>query len=235
MRTIRNFLFLLLAITSLSSATVVTFTDRGAWETATTGRTNIDFDSLGLGVGGFGGYSTAGGLTIGGATFVGHSGPTTYWLYATNPVLGTDQDYASGTLIKLEWSAGAYLRINLPASTFAFGVDLMSAFPEAQSFHLQVNGDNLSTVVTQPRPGRKFVGFTSDTAIADLRIYFDSGTNGTVGLYDNFAYGALASGGGGGGPEAETPEAMTLLTVGSGLIALRWMRRRSILLGTSAA
>lgn len=233
MRTIRNFLFLLLAITSLSSATVVTFTDRGAWETATTGRTNIDFDSLGLGVGGFGGYSTAGGLTIGGATFVGHDGPTTYWLYANNPSAGASENYGSGTLIKLLWSATAYLSINLPAATFAFGVDLMSAFPAAQSFHLQVNGTNLSTVATQARPARTFYGFTSDTQIADLRIYFDSGTNGTVGLYDNFAYGALASGGG--GPEAETPEAMTLLTVGSGLIALRWMRRRSILPGASAA
>ncbi len=240
MRNFRNLIFSLLAIASLASATVlqtwcptcgVGFVDLATWEAATTGRVDIDFASLGLGVDGFTDYSTSGGLTTGGATFIGNTGSApAYWLYANNPALGGGIDYESGTLLKLEWSPTAYLAINLPASTFSFGVDLMSAFPEAGSFHLQVDSESLSTVTTQTRPGRTFYGVTTDTQITQIRIYFDSGVNGAVGLYDNFAYGAA-----GGGPPPETPEVATLLSVGSGLIALRWMRRRPAMPTASAA
>ena len=231
MRSLRNLFVLILSLASLASATVLQiYSSRGTWEAATTGRSDVDLEALGLAVGGFTSYSTSGGLTLGGLTFMGVES-SSYWLYAINPTAGSDQDFGSSTVLKTQYGASAYLAITLPSSTTSFGLDLMTAFPEAQTFRIELDSVDLGVVFsTAARPTRTFVGVTTDTAISQVRIILNSGNSATVALTDNFAYGAAGSGGG--GPE-ETPEIATMICVGSGLIALRWARRRQVL--TSAA
>ena len=231
MRSLRNLFVLILSLASLASATVLQIYDsRANWEAATTGRTDVDLEGLSLPLG-YASYSTSGGLSLGGLTFVGVES-SGYWLYAINPTAGDAQDFGSSTILKTQYGASAYLAITLPSATTSFGVDLMTAFPDAQTFRIELDSVDLGVVFsTGARPTRTFVGVTTDTAISQVRIYLTSGNSGTVALYDNFGYGAAGSGGGG-GPE-ETPEIATMLCVGSGLIALRWARRRQVL--TSAA
>src|SRR5215813_6049770 len=90
MRRFLNVFILLLLIASLASATVLqTFDSRPSWEAATTGRVDIDFESLSLPQG-FLDYSTSAGLTTGGVDFVGVLDATHYFLWALNPPSGAD-------------------------------------------------------------------------------------------------------------------------------------------------
>ena len=230
MRNLRNLFILLIVLSSLASATVVaTYTSRPLWEAASSGITNVDFESLGLGVGGYTSYSNGTGLSTGGLTFVGVLDPNTFFLYALNPPLGADENFGSSTVLKgPELRATSYLNITLPAATTAFALDLMTVFPAAQSFRIQLDGIDVGIVITsQARPTRTFFGVTTDAPISQVTITVDSGIlNQTQGLFDNFAYGSI-----GGAPDpppggGETPEVATMLSVGSGLVLLRWARRR---------
>lgn len=241
MRIVRHLyvLLLMLAPAWLAQATVVeTFDSRAEWEAATTGRIDIDFESLGLGTGGWSSYSTGAGLTTGGITFVGVLDPTTFYLYALNPPLGASEDFGSSTVLRgPEYRATSYLNIILPALTTSIGLDLMTFLPDAQSFVIQLDGVNIGEVITTAsRPTRTFFGVTTDSPISEVRIVLNSGTqNLTQGLFDNVAYGTAAGTTGGTtgapnnpDPEAETPEVATMVALGSGLLALRWLRTRQV-------
>jgi hypothetical protein len=224
MRILRNLSISLLALAMVSSATVVTYTSRATWEAASSGITNVDLESLGLATNGYADYGTASGLTTGGLSFVGVLDPSTYYLWAYHPPTGNDQDYESQTILRgPEYRTTSYLRITLPTATTAFGLELMTVFPGAQNFRILLDGTDIGfAVTTASRPTRTFFGFTSTTAVSELRIALDSGTvNTTQGIFDNFAYGA------GEPPPGETPEVATLLGVGSGLVMMRWIRRRT--------
>jgi hypothetical protein len=243
MRSLRNLFVSLLLLASLASATVLqTFDSRTSWEAATTGRIDINFESLGLGVGGYQSYSTVGGLTTGGVTFVGVD-TTSFFLYALNPPGGAEENFGTNTILKGPYmNAASYLRIVLPAATTSFGIDLMTYFPNAQSVQIKLDGIQVGLVVTQNRPTPTFFGFTTDTAISDLRIYVATGTpNFTQGLFDNVSYGTAGTSGSGTGsgtggdiPGEETPEIATMLALGSGLMMLRWLRRRTIMSAAAA-
>ncbi len=211
MRNLRNLFILLIVLSSLASATVVTYSSRPTWEAASSGITNVDFESLGLGVGGYTSYSTGTGLSTGGLTFVGVLDPNTFFLYALNPPLGVDENFGSSTVLKgPELRATSYLNITLPAATTSFALDLMTAFPEAQSFRIQLDGIDVGIVITsQARPTRTFFGVTTDAPISQVRIMVDTGVlNQTQGLFDNFAYGSI--GGAPDPPPEETPEVVQI-------------------------
>lgn len=238
MRSFRILFVCLLLVASVASATVLqTFDSRASWEAATTGKVNVDLESLGLGVSGYASYSNVSGLTTGGLHFVGVLDVNQYFLYALNPPSGADENFGTSTILKgPEYRATSYLSITMPAATTSFGLDLMTAFPSAQSFRVLVDGVDTGVVVTtQNRPNPTFFGFTTDTSITEVRILLNGGTlNNTMGLFDNFAYGTASTGGTTGGgtggtggqPTEETPEIATMVALGSGLMMLRWMHRR---------
>jgi hypothetical protein len=229
-------------LTSLpaSGAILGTYTNRALWEAATSGRTDIDFESLGLvpppGMN-FSNYSTAAGLTLGGATFTGWTGGA-YYLYAVNPPAGADEDFGSATLLRgPEWFSGSYLQIALPLTVTSFGLDVMTMTPGAGAVRILADGiDVAGAIATALRPTRTFFGFTSDTPIAQVRVIIDTGTVfQTQVLVDNVSFGAATSGGGGGGGggPAETAEITTLIYVASGVALLAWAKRR--ITGAAAA
>jgi hypothetical protein len=94
------------------------------------------------------------------------------------------------------------------------------------SFLATLNG--ASTVYTStptlpwsyPSPQRAFFGFTSDTPITQLILGLPSSASGVDPLIDNFSYGTATS------APSQTPEACTLLLIGSGLVGMRFFRRR---------
>lgn len=228
MRTFCQLLGATLLVALTSHATVLqTYNTRPSWEAATTGRADVDFESLNLSTGAFANYSTISGLTTGGLNIVGVLDVNQYFLYALNPPSGAPEDFGSGTIIRgPERRPNSYLSITLPSAVTSFGVDLMTYDPDAQSFAILLDGTQVATVTTAARPTRTFFGVTTDAPITEVRLVLTSGTNFTTqGLFDNFAYGAAGAGepptGG------ETPEVGTLVATGTGLLMVRYLRRRS--------
>ena len=213
----------------MQAAVLGTYTDRASWEALTTSRTDINFSSLNLTPGGYQGYNTSSGLTLGGVQFIGWNG-SSYFLYALNPPSGADEDYNSGTILKgPEWYPNCYLLSVMPANITSVGFDLATVFPGARNIRIQIDGNDLGVVVTLNRPNLTFYGVQTDTPIGQIRFLVDSGTQyQTMVLLDNFAYGIAAGGGGGGGGggPAETVEATTLLYAATGLALVIIGRRR---------
>lgn len=213
-----------------TAAVIGTYSDRATWEGLTTGRTDIDFESVDLPLG-YASYGTASGLTLGGLQFIGNSG-SDYQLYVINPPDGAPEDFDSNKLLRgPDFVANSFITVNLPANVTSFGLDLMTALPNAASFRIQLNGLDMGIVIsTQARPNRTFFGFRTDTAITDLRFILDgTPNNNTFALIDNISYGMASisgGGGGGGGDLSETPEATTMLYVVTGFGLLSWARKR---------
>jgi hypothetical protein len=240
MRSLRNLFILLLLIASFASATVLqTYDSRPSWEAATTGRIDIDFESLSL-PGGYAVYGTSAGLTTGGVTFVGVLDWNSFYLVALNPPSGVPEDMGSGkVLVAADYRATSYLNIILPAAATSFGIDLKTAYPAGIGFRIRLEGVEIGSAITTST-GPTFFGITSDTPFSQIAIRLDGATaNNTVGVFDNFAYGAAGTSGGGGtgsdpGPTEETPEAATMLMLGSGLLMMRWVKRRQPTVTTTA-
>jgi len=227
--------FLLAAVTARGST--ITYSDRTAWAAATTGATNINFEGI---TSTYLSFSTAQGLTIDGVTFIGLTMSTpAYELWVVNPAPGSEHDFGSGSVLKGPQHDPSVLnktvRVSLPGGVTSFGVDLMSNTPGAHTFTIMLStGDIFTNVPTYPRPTPSFFGVTTTTAISQIDFILKVANSSEPSpLLDNFAFG-MASLGGAGGPEpgAETPEALTLLLVGSGLVMIHFMRRRRGCLAT---
>jgi hypothetical protein len=226
-----TYAFLMLAVFPAQASVLGTYTDRATWESVTSGRFDIDFESLGLAQGAYSGtaYTNASGLTIGGVNFVGVDGGGGYVLYAVNPSTGDVQDFGSATVLKGPYyRPGAYYQATMPAGVTSLGLDLMSIFPAGATFQILLDGIDLGVIIsTQSRPDRTFFGVQTDLAFSQVRIVLSSGTVFTTQpLIDNFAYGTVLSSGGGGGGGDETVEIATLLYVGTGVVLLAWGKRR---------
>ncbi|MBM3786663.1 MAG: hypothetical protein FJW30_20070 [Acidobacteria bacterium] len=227
MRTFYRLFGATLFVALTSHATVLqTYNTRPSWEAATTGRADVDFESLGLSTGWFQSFSTAAGLTIGGVNIVGVLDVNQYFLWALNPPSGAPEDFGSSTIIRgPERRPTSYLSITLPAAVTSFGIDLMTYDPAAQSFAILLDGTQVATVTTAARPTRTFFGVTTDAPITEVRLVLTSSTNLTTqGLFDNLAYGSASAGE---PPPGETPEVGTLIATGTGLMMVRYLRRRS--------
>jgi len=218
----------LLVLATPAQATILgTYNSRATWEGLTSGRTDIDFSTLGLaGPGSIAEYGTAAGLTVSSVNFVGvHAGGSYggYQLTAGFPASGASDDYGSGPrLVGPEYhTSGSYLRATLPSGVTAFAIELATINPAAQSFRLLVDGVDIGSVINaQAHPNRTFIGVRTDTPIAEVRIVMNSGTQwNTRGLFDNVSYGSSE-------PPAETPEATSFLYMATGIGLISWTIRR---------
>jgi hypothetical protein len=222
--------FLSMLTAPAQGAVLGTYSDRTTWQSAVSGLTDINFESIGLGVGGFTNFSTAAGYTESGASITGWTG-SAHFLYALNPPLGAPEDFASSTVLKgPEWWPGSFLQIALPGGMTAFGIDLMTFNPNAAQLVLDLAGIGTYTINTASRPTRTFFGIRTDTPISTIQITVNSGTPFTTqALIDNVSFANAAAGGaggGGGGAPEPSPEVGSLLLIGSGLVLLRYWKRR---------
>jgi hypothetical protein len=223
-----NFLGLaafLLAANTARSATITTYTDPNAWAAAASSQQTITFEGLAP-ANGATVYSGGTGVTTGGVEFIGYTSSGSSWIevidtnfsswfnFGSNDALAQDMDRPNSS------SPLPYIQIVLPTGVTAFGMDLFTVSPSADTYQITVAGNNY-TVPTDARPTEQFWGVTSDTAIATINLTL-LGTvyNGsTYALLDNFSYGTAAA------EMSQAPEAGTFLLIGSGLIGIAGLKK----------
>jgi hypothetical protein len=215
------FLVLLLLVASPLAASTVVY-DRSIWEADNPLFTNIDFESSLPG-------THNSGLTVGEVEFHGLTGSTEN-LWVVDPVPYPDYNFGSGFVVQgpafFSGSMSREIQITLPTGITTFGIDLMNVNSGPATYTVALStGEQWSGITTLPSPGRAFFGVTSDVSISTAHIIISSGISTTTyPVIDNVSYGV--TGAGGPGPE-ETPEAATMLLVGTGLIFLCRFRRRN--------
>jgi hypothetical protein len=206
-------------------ATVVTFSDITAWQNATApGFTTITFE--GLAPGGYASFTT--GLVIGDGTKF-DSWPTSGSLNVYNQTPGPSSyfNFGSGAVLAgPTCCVGSYINITLPRPVTSASFDIMTVGGNGISFIATLNNlvsTNYTSAPTLPwsstNPPRAFFGFTTtaDTPITNIYLSLPPSASGIYPILDNFRYGDTPN---------DTPEACTLLLIGSGLIGMSVFRRR---------
>ncbi len=136
----------------------------------------------------------------------------------TDPASGTAFfDYLGGIISEsagMLFDTNSGFQINVPANTLTFAVNFRGT---AGNFAVQFNTDSgatFSQFTISADGSSQFFGATSTTPITNLVVYDNNTTNGSI---DKFQLQGPAN--------SDTPEVGTLLLIGSGLIAMRWMNR----------
>jgi hypothetical protein len=213
---LRTFLFLLFVAVLPSRGSVILFSNKAAWLSATTVSGTIDFEGIAPG-GGTSDFSTAAGLTLDGVNFLGQTeridctipggcSPigSGYQLFVSSPGGFDGLDWGSGGFLVgplnfvepvspflLEVQVGT-LTAQFPAGTTSIGFDLMSigelgANPAVP--HICLSTGDCFDISTPTYPGHTFAGFTSSAAIDSVVLTMpDVFPNGTVFL-DNVEQG----------------------------------------------
>jgi hypothetical protein len=213
-------------------ATVVTYSDTTAWQNATAvGFNTITFDSYATG-GVNTPYTT--GLVIGdGTTFYGATGGTgQLWVYNQPPGPTSYFNFGSGpVLVGPQYNGGSfipYINIAFATPVTSVGFNIMSQFGSNISYTATLNGSTTPVYTSPPtfpwsssNPQLAFFGFTttSDSPITRLILGLPPSAFGVSPVIDNFSYGSAST-------PTQTPEACTLLLIGSGLVGMRLFRRR---------
>lgn len=218
---------LLFATVSAQAATV-TYNDVTSWLSATTGDTNISFTAT---AGSFNDYSTSTGLVMSGVHFIGYISPTSYQLTTVDQMFAAPYfDFGTGGSLRgpmYDRAANAtflpYIHVTLPSNVTAFATNLMTASPNAVPFKVTLADGESFSVATGNRPTTAFFGLTADAAISYVDFALPTAANnaGTSGLLKNFQFGTS----GATPPPADTPEAATLILIGTGLVFFRSFRK----------
>ena len=188
-------------------ATLVTYTAASSFASANTDQTfqNLTFPTLT-------GSSTSYTDLSTGILFTSTSGLSV----VVNPNAWADP--ASGNVLQTN-SPGGTINITLPTTARSFGFYLggVSTFLDVQITVADSSGGSYSQGLTQPFPLSvpRFWGVRSDSAITALTLVANVPNE-----YLALGPGQLGS------PAAETPEAATMLMIGTGLIILRFLRRK---------
>lgn len=117
----------------------------------------------------------------------------------------------SGSAVLTQSLPNGSIQVTLPANVRAFGVDVNSASAIGVTIDYTAGGN--FTHLATPAGTSGFFGVRTDAPITNLVLYTGVTTKISV---DNFEIGT----------QADTPEVATLLLIGTGLIAMRWLRRR---------
>ena len=207
------------------STTITTFTDLASWQAAESTVQTIDFNNL-VAPSGMSFY--AGGLTLNGVQFIGYSGQSSLGVMDTTswfPTFGMND--AAFMLVS---GPSSYIHVVLPAAVTAVGFNLLTS-NGGLPYTIKIDDSQLNvlgtyTKATSGAPPVAFFGATSDTPIATIDLSLQGpGSAGTYALLDNVSYGNASQQ----TTQAEdTPEAASFLLIGSGLVGLGIIRRRSV-------
>ncbi|WP_310424738.1 PEP-CTERM sorting domain-containing protein [Chamaesiphon sp. VAR_48_metabat_135_sub] len=192
--------------TNSAQAATVQFTDLASFQANTTGLTTIDFEGL-AGPGGIVNYPS---LTTGGVTFT--SGQ---FIYVVDSAFGSP-NFNWGSGASLMAPGATLLTATLPPGVTAIGSDIMSEVLYSKLFDITLSTGETFNLLSLARPNRKFIGFTSDTAISSIS-FLASGTRTEI---DNFTFGMANT------AATSVPEPFTIIgTLVGGTSALR-MRKK---------
>ncbi len=204
---------LLLAAFASNAAVIQTYSTQPAFAIVTTGVTNFDFGSTALGS-----YGTSAGLTVAGVNIVGYYDASYSLLVATYV---ESPHFSWGVpVLKGSNTLNSFIQINLAAAT---AVSLhLATYWEGNPVQITLSSGETYTVNTPATGGlglATFWGFTSDTPQSFVRIATIGGAGSPV-LVD-FGIGTASTP----DPPADTPEAMTMLMMGGGLLALSGLKK----------
>jgi len=222
-------LAILLTSVAAHAAVINTYSTQGAFSNASTGLTVIDFPSAATNLPG--GTYTDGSVSVDG-TYYGSPqlnivdpmtlccGNAIDWgyLFATIPTGGADTD-------RMVIHTAGVTAAAMSLATFYLGHQIQITLSTGDVFLITPNS---SAPVT-------LWGFTSDTAITTIEL---KTTDGGAPMVAHLEVGSLLTSGGGGGgddPPADTPEVMTMLTLGAGLVAMTLMKKMKAAGNTAAA
>jgi hypothetical protein len=179
--------------------------------TAATTTQNIDFEGT-AGAGGVTFYDSSG-LPINGVTF------TSPILLAVDPAITTTEpNWGSGTTIRT--CVNCTISATLPSGITAVGSEIMNFDFGSAPFIITLSTGETFNLNSLNFPDRKFVGFTSDTAIASISFQATGGGLNSTRL-DNFRFGTTNA-----STSTSVPEPFTVIgTLVGGTAALR-MRKK---------
>jgi hypothetical protein len=227
MQLLRKLLMLILAaVPAYCSSITYQGTDPNAWAASTTGTgsiTSLNFNNFYIGstqytsnCTGVCAYTTdAAGIMVpgpGGVNFAGETSGTSVLNYVDVENYNT----VSGTSIIGGNSLGAPIKVTPPAGATAVGVELMS-FPNIDNGYticVSTDGTNCTTYAISKAPTETFFGVTSTAPIA--WVDFKSSSGAYTMAFGNVEYVVAGSG----QQPSDTPEPLTALLFGSGLMLL---------------
>lgn len=202
-----SILVVLLAIAPAFGSVVAVYSDRASWESSLGGATFdlITFDDVLAGD-----YSTSAGLTVDGISILGLNGAS-YDLSVGNFCPGPSVYCWNSGALAYQSSTGETMVITPPGTVRATGFDLMTGSTAyVVTVDVSSGGGTEYYVPTFTSPARAFFGITTDSAITSIQI---SGPG--LRLVDNIET----------ADPTQTPEVMTMLLIGAGLIVLRILGR----------
>lgn len=216
---ILSVLVLALLATPAYSTTITTYSNVSSWQAATTGDQLINFEGQ-VPTEPFTTYSS---YSQAGVQFFGITGSTFGIADTASSSFSPWANYGTGDAAFVCCGPLSF-HVTLPTGVTAFGVNLFNSNSSSpSSYTVSVLGTPF-TAPTLNLPTPAFFGVTSDTAIPTVDLTLAS-TGGSYAFLDNFQWGTSQVTGGGGGGEA--PEASTLLMIGTGLVGLALIRKRT--------
>lgn len=207
---------------ALAGIVTQTYSDVTSWSNAVAVGADATFTDPKAPVGGDDPFNSAGGYTEDGIKFVGDDGAG-YALQIDNPSATQPWlNWGGGELLQATYSSGSInpdIRVTLPAGMTAFGVNLMTTGFVGETFKITLSDGESFTAPTFANPTAAFFGLTATSPITYIDFTLTGAPAGSSMLMDNFEIGTVAA--------APTPESASFVLIGSGLIALTILRRRS--------
>lgn len=229
----RPLLLLLSTLALLASpagAASIQYADSASWSAAAGSSTTINFNGIAP-VNSYKDYSTSTGYISSGVEFVGYYAGTNYGLQIVDAGFGGGYfNFGTGGALRsavydraTQASPVPYIHVVLPANTNALAANLGTVSPNGLTYEVTLSTGENFTVGTLTRPNTAFLGITSSTALtyADFTVLGSQYNGGTYGMIKSFQFATGAS-----PAVSDTPEACTLLLIGSGLVAFRMMKKR---------
>lgn len=206
---------------ALAGIVIQTYSDVTSWSNAVTVGADATFTDSHAPVGGADPFNSSAGYTEDGINFVGDNGPG-YALQVDNPSASQYWlNWGGGELLQAAYSSALInpdIRVTLPAGTTAFGMNLMTTGYEGETFKITLSDGESFTAPTFTNQVPAFFGLTASAPITYIDFTLTGAPAGSSMLMDNFEIGAVS---------APTPESASLVLIGSGLIALTILKRRS--------
>jgi hypothetical protein len=211
-------------VTPAYSTTLTQYTDLASFDAATSGDLTADFEAMTPGY-----YDSPTGVSYyPNVDFIGYNSVPAPYLQVIDTTGSPYYDFGTGNALEQQMNRPTvgspplpYIQVVFSTPVTAFGANLFTANSPGMNFAITLYGASNTqlgtplTAATNSLPTPAFWGVTSDTLIysADFTVQGTTAQEGTLAFMDNFTYGTAQD-------ETQTPEAATMLLIGSGLLGL---------------